>query len=326
MEEAKVHLKKTVAAIAVAGIALIAGCSATGGPGEGSSDDAVTTIRLATVPVTTVMQLYIAEQQGFFEDNGLDVEIIESPNLGTFAPALGSQYDVIYGTQADIILAAESGFPLSVISGSYVESESNQQVQLIAGAGSGITSIQDLAGKRIAAPTLAGTLYAALTGELEEQGVGRDGATIVEVPFPNMADQLNGGQVDAVLAIEPFIGGLLAQGHKPLSDPFLSVADPTLIGMWAADRQWATNHPDAVAAFRDSLQSAIDWIDENDAPTRESMQEVLGVPAAVAESVALPDWTVEVSPDDIEPWVQLLVSSGQITGAGPDLDALVYQG
>jgi hypothetical protein len=39
------------------------------------------------------------------------------------------------------------------------------------------------------------------------------------VPFPNMADQLKAGNVDAVEALEPFAGQLLAAGNRSLSRP-----------------------------------------------------------------------------------------------------------
>jgi ABC-type nitrate/sulfonate/bicarbonate transport system substrate-binding protein len=41
----------------------------------------------------------------------------------------------------------------------------------------------------------------------------------MQVPFPNMADQLKAGNVDAVESLEPFAGQLLAAGNRSLGDP-----------------------------------------------------------------------------------------------------------
>lgn len=317
--------RTALAAIAIAAAAaLLAGCSGGGEPAStepGAAES--TTVRVALVPATVTMQVILADERGIFEENGLEVEVTQSPNLGTFAPALGSQYDFIYGTPADIIMAAESGFDLTVVSAAYEASSENSQVQIIAGKDSGIDSVEDLAGKRIASPTLAGTLSASLYGELLDAGVSPDDVTVVEVPFPNMLDQLNGGQVDAVLAVHPFVGGILAAGHVPLADPFLSVADPTIAGMWAADTGWAEANPEVVEAFRTSLAEAGEWAAANDAEARTIIGDALSLPPAVAENVLLPAWTVEIQPADLEPWIELLQKTGQLEGDGPDPNEFV---
>lgn len=310
--------RRLIHLLALVAVALtLAAC---GGSDKAANDGQ---IRLAYVPGLATMNVVIAQEQGFFRDNGLDVTLTPSTNLGTFAPAVGKQFDVIYGTPADLMSASDRNFPVAVISGSLEVSSESPQSMLVAGKDAGVDSIADLEGKRIAAPTLSGTLYAALISQLKDSGIPKDAVTIVEVPFPNMLDQLNAGAVDAALSVQPFVGGMLAAEHRPLGDPLLEAGDPAILGMWAADRKWAESSEETVVAFRKSLDQAAEWAAANDEDARRIIRESLQIPAEVADVVPMPTWTTEVSPTALEPWRDLLTESGQLEGDGPDLNKLV---
>ena len=52
-----------------------------------------------------------------------------------------------------------------------------------------------------------------------------------------MGDQLKAGNVDAVEALEPFAGALLAAGNVSLGDPLLAAGDEVLFPFWISDRR-----------------------------------------------------------------------------------------
>lgn len=307
-------LKVATVVAAVVTLGALAGCASAEEPGTSQS----TSVRVALVPATVTAQVVIADDQGIFADHGLDVEITQSPNLGTFVPALGSQYDIVYGTPADLILAASKGFDITLVSGAYDDSTENSQAAIIAGKDSGIDDVAGLEGKRIAVPTLAGTLAATLFGALQDAGLAKEDVTLVEVPFPNMLDQLNAGQVDAVLAVHPFVGGIAAQGHAVLLDPFLAVADPVLAGMWAVDGAWAEANPEVVEAFIAALDEADEWTAANPDDARQVIADSLGLPPEVAAKVLLPAYTTAITSDQLVPWIELLQRTSQLEGEGPD--------
>ena len=59
-------------------------------------------------------------------------------------------------------------------------------------------------GKVIAAPTLGAVMHSATLYWLKKNGVDPSSVRGVEVPFPNMADQLKAGSVDAAEGLVPF--------------------------------------------------------------------------------------------------------------------------
>ncbi|WP_436764250.1 ABC transporter substrate-binding protein [Streptosporangium sp. V21-05] len=297
---------------------MVAGCS----PDGANSDDAV---RIALIPATPPSLPLIAEKNGDFTAQDLKVKIssLPSTSITTFAPALGRQYDIAWGTPADVIAASAQGHDITVIAGAYVDSDDRSQAQIFASKSSKVTSLAGLTGKRIATPSLSGTLYLAVLTSLKKTGVDVKDVTLVEVPFPNMLDQLNAGRVDAIATIQPFIGGVKAAGHAALGDPFLSVASPTVAGMWIADRQWADKNPKKVASFIAGLNAADTWVSSHDQEARSFLSAALKLPPQVMANVPLPDWDSSISSDALAPWIDAVAASGQVNGTLPKSADLV---
>ena len=94
---------------------------------------------------------------------------------------------------------------------------STSEVQVF--VGKGITSIADLKGKRIGSPTLTGNINTATKAWLAANGVNPSSVQFVQVPTPNMTDELKAGQINAAELIYPFISSAKADGLQSLGDP-----------------------------------------------------------------------------------------------------------
>lgn len=314
------RLKLAALAVTLAMTALAA-CSTADGSGGGGGDS----LRIVVSPATPPSLPLIAEKSGAFEKEGLDPEITSKPStaITTFAPALGREYDIAWGTPADVIAASAQGHDIKAIAGAYVDSRDNQQAQVFAGKSTGVKELADLKGKRIATPSLSGTLYLALVTALEKQGVKTSDVDLVEVPFPNMLDQLNAGRVDAVATIQPFIGSVVGAGHTTLGDPFLAVDSPALAGMWIADRKWAEDNPKKVAAFTAGLDAAEKWVSSHNKEARDFLAKELKLPPKVMAGVPLPDWDSKIYPDSLTKWIAAVKKAGQVNGDLPKATDLV---
>lgn len=293
---------------------------------DGEAEEELTEVSLAFVPATTGLLVNVADEEGFFEEHGLDVELSEAQNISEIIPTLGQQFDISLGTTTDLIRAGESGLDVVQISGNTISTEDNPFAQLIASSDSEIEDITDLEGKRMASPTLSGVINMAVRYWAQEEGLDPDSIDAVQVPPPNHPDQLNGGQVDAVQALEPFATQLLSQDHKSLGNPFAAIRLPLATNFWVANGEWADNNPDAVEGFNDALEDAKDFIeesDENEAQARDVLKEYTGMPPEAAENVALPTFDLEVREDDVATWMDVLEELGEAEG-DVDPQELVY--
>lgn len=270
-------------------------------------------VRVAFVPATTGLALQVAESRGFFDRNGLDVTLTEAANISDIQ-TLGRQFDITLGTATDLIRAGAAGLDVVQVSGNTVSTADNPFVRLIVPADSGITSVGQLGGTTVGSPTLSGVIHAAVLYWAQQNGVDPASIMGVQVPPPNLPDQLTAGQVDAVEALEPFATQLQKAGNVSLGDPFSPIADPLATNFWMAQGEWAGENRDAVAKFVDALDQAGRVIAADPAGAREILQQFTGLPPQVASTVPLPTFDTEIRTGDLAVWADVLTQIGQFEG------------
>lgn len=138
--------------------------------------------------------IIIAQEKGYFAQQGLEVEII-SPADPSAPPRLvaAGQADLAVSYQPQLHLQIHEGLPLIRV-GTLVATPLNCLLVLADGP---IASPADLAGKRIGF-SIAGVQEAVLGTMLARHGVARDQVELVNVNF-SLSPSLMSGQVDAVI-------------------------------------------------------------------------------------------------------------------------------
>ena len=221
--------------------------------------------------------LVIANEAGYFERHGLDVELI-APADPSAPPRLvaAGQGDIAITYQPDLMLQLKEGLPL-VRFGTLIESPLNALIVLEDGP---VKSLADLKGKRIGY-SVASIQSAYLSGMLESVGLTMDDVTMVNVNF-NLVTALLAGQIDAAidgyrnfeltqLAIEgkPGIAFYPEEHGVPIYDELIYVTRPDLAEDSRLPRFLAaieeatvfiTNHPEEAKAM--FMQSHVDLDDE----------------------------------------------------------------
>lgn len=321
---------RTLSALAVAAAAAVtlAGCSAgTGAAAPAStaaSATATTTVRMALNNTSDSLPIAVAQKEGYFADNHLNVTTTTLADITVVPSLLGNQYDVGFTVAPILIRAASAGVKAVMISGNNGDSSADQGVQVY--VRDGISKISDLKGKRIGSPTLTGNINTATKAWLAKNGVDPTTVQFVQVPTPNMADQLKAGQIDAAEMIYPFISTAKADGLSALGDPERALTSHYLGGTyWAASETWAKANPAAVAGFRAALKSADEWIAKNKAKAYQVVADYTKVPLAQAKASPIAEYTTTVTPDDLKIWGDAMKKYAGFTGT-VDYSALVDTG
>lgn len=271
-------------------------------------------LKVGYVPTTSWLPLLVAKEKGFFEDNGLDVTLIPTQNVSILPPTVGRQLDFAPSTPTDFIKASNGGLDLVISSGMTIESNANHYVELIVRKDSGIQTIQDLKGKVVATPALGAISHSALLLWLKKSGIEADAIRAVEIPYPNMPDQLKSKSVDAIESIQPFVGQLLANGdYISLGDPILKAADPSLFTHLIAQGAWTKANRQTVILFNKSLSQAVSFIDSNPSETRVILGKYTNLPEAVRQKIPLPQFALQVTPAQLDVWVKVLKELNQLS-------------
>jgi ABC-type nitrate/sulfonate/bicarbonate transport system substrate-binding protein len=270
-------------------------------------------VRIAYVPVINWLPAWIAKEKGIFEQNGLDVSLTPTQNISVLPGTLGRQFDIAASTPPDLIKAALSGLDIMAVAGETIEAKNNPTSHVIVRQNSGITRMADLKGKVIAAPSLGAILHASVLHCLKKSGVDTAAVRGVEVPFPNMPDQLKAGNVDAVEELEPFAGQMLAAGNVSIGDPLLCAGDEVLYTFWIAQSEWARANRATVEAFITSLQQSKTWSEQNPKEARAVLAKYTKLPDPVVEKIPMPTYRFALHAPDFAVWAGILRDLGQVS-------------
>lgn len=315
--------KRLGVAIALFASLALAGCGNSDGQaaGDGSGPGKIavyTTGSAATLPI------WVAQQEGFFKNNHLDVSAVKITDSTSAIAGLGKQYQITEGYPPQIFKASLSRIDLAVVAGNEIETKAKSDIRIVASPQSGIKKPQDLAGKTLGAPTINGNIYYGALYFLQKSGVDVKTVQGRQVAGGNYADALKAGRVDAVVAQEPYLTNLLRSGFVDVGYPYAAIADPCPFMYWVAAGPWGRAHKDQVHQFQLALNSANAWIRAHPDEARQIVAKQTGLTADVANTVILADYSASVSPADLRVWEEPMASLGALPrGTKFDYDTLV---
>ena len=261
---------------------VVAGCVAAAAAPSASAAS-LTTVRIAYNPNPSNTTIVVAQNEGFFKKNGIKAVLTASQSSASLIQALGKQFDIVGSTSPSVLQADAHGENVMLIAGEDRETTALKDTYLI--ANKSITSIKQLKGAKIAVPTLSGSLYESAVLALHKAGISKSQVTFLQVPFPDMGEDLANGTVQAVNTIVPFNGQLLGEGYSNLGDPMFSISSGSSvldIG-WGANRTWALAHKSLVNGFIKAQKEAVTWIKAHPTATQTILEKDFQLPAVAAE-------------------------------------------
>jgi NitT/TauT family transport system substrate-binding protein len=278
--------------------------------------DAATKVRIMYTAVAPYAASFIAKDQGFFEKRGLDVELILAGNGSVIvAGVVSGNVEVGTPTPTVFLQAVDSGLDQIAIAATNALPDTSKS-GILARTDSNIKSAQDLIGKKVGVPGLNGLLDVIFRRWLASQGVDTKRVTYVETSFPQMSDLLKAGQVDAVVAVDPFYSRILGQNTGYLVDDYTKTLPAgTIASVYSATSKWVNANKDAVKAFQEALEEAIAFSKTNDAATRDSIARYTKLPPPVVAGLPVPNLLAKIGPQDLKFWIEVMKERGMLTGA-----------
>lgn len=295
-------------------------------------------IRVAFFPNVGHVVPIVGLETGIFAD-GLGNQILIEPKIFDSGPQV---IEAMFANSVDIAYVG----PGPAING-FLKSEKHD-VKILAGAASGgasfvvnpdstINSVDDLSGKRIAAPQIGNTQDVSLRHYLSQNGLKpaeRGGSVIVlNIQNPDIYTLFVKGEIDAAWVPEPWVTRLVQElGGKRLFFeeelwPDKQFASTLLIGRTT----YIENNPKIIQSWIDSNNKTVTWINANPKETElifnQFMKKTLGqsLPENIlSESLA----NIKITSDPIEESISIFAeranSLGYLGRHGYDLDGIFY--
>lgn len=301
---------KLGAAIAM-GALLLAGCaSADAETADGlSTEDQVTELTVGITPIANAAHLYIAIEEGFFEEEGLEVTPSTIQATSTAVPSLlNDELQVALMNSIPIVTAASKNLPITVVSGSerYTNDADLDTTALVVSPDSDIKEVADLAGKTVAVVGLKAGPDLALHVVLDESGVDIGDVEIVEISYPDMMPALESERIDAAFLVDPFLSMAKGEGFESISRPFTDGLGGMSALQWVASDDFVESNPDTVRKFSDAVTKAGEFANENPDKVREVLPEFTSLSQEAIDSATLPFYDSNLSAEDFQDHADLM--------------------
>ncbi len=193
----------------------------------------------------TPMQL-LASSDAVEKATGWDVEWRKFA-AGTDVIAAMASGDVVLSElgSSPLAIAASQGVDLQLIAFSDVIGKAES---LIVSNASGIKSLADLKGKRVAVP-VGSTAHFSLMGALQHEGIAENEVTIMSMPPDQIAAAWGQNAIDAAWIWQPVQSEILKTGTLLIgADETAAWGFPTFDG-WVVNKEFGAAHKDEVVAF-----------------------------------------------------------------------------
>ncbi len=279
------------------------------------------------IPIGDCLQLYVADDNGYFAEEGLEIEKKPMKGGAVIAPSVeAGEADVGWSNAVSVIIAHAKGFDFGFLtSGANSEENGHRVHSLLVGKDSPIASVKDLEGGTVAINTLGNINELSLDALFDANGVDMKKVKLVEVPFPHMEAALKKGSVDAVLEVEPFVTLALEHGTAKMLVPSVhkSYGDKFMIGSWFAKKSWVEKHPKLAAAFARAVNRASAFIRDNPDKVGAILVANTKLTPELAKKITLPAFDPKRDPADIQKMIDTAAKYGFIPEAFPAGEVMI---
>jgi len=252
------HRRVRLAAVGIASVLLVAGCSSSSAEsadtGASASGSAIT---VGTSPTLSGTSFYLAVQDGTFTKNHLSAtpQVVTS-GAQAIPLLLNGQMQFIVSDVAGAIKAISEKIPVEIVAqGPIVSPEPSKDTSGLI-VDSSVANVQDLADKTVAVNSLGSFSQLATARSIDLAGGDSSKVKFVELPIPQMAAAVKAGTVAGAAISEPYLSEGKAYGLRTLM-PILCRAFPTApMVVYLTSTSYASSHPQEVESFVDSIATA----------------------------------------------------------------------
>ncbi|MBR3112680.1 MAG: ABC transporter substrate-binding protein [Methanobrevibacter sp.] len=216
------------------------------------------TVTIGYLPSDHDAALFVADAQGQFASNGIKTNLVQFNNGGDLMTAMASgDVDVGYVGITPVLASIQKGVPVKVISAAQTDGSG-----LVVSKNSGISSVQDLAGKSIATPGEASIQYMLLQYYLEQNGMSLKDLKVSSMKVPSMNDALKTNKIDGMITFEPYVTIAEKNGATVLAGSQDILPDHPCCVVVASDK-FLEEHPNETNTILKIHENATNFINNN---------------------------------------------------------------
>lgn len=321
------HRRLTLfASTATAALLALTACG--GGDADSAADGELIPVEVGVIPIGDVASIYVGQQEGIFEDHGIDLTLTQAQGGAAIVPGVQSgDLDFGYSNVTSLVISRAQGLPIQIVAtGPQTTGSPDEDFSAVMVASdSGIETVTDLEGKRVAVNTLNNIFDSVISEGIEQEGGDPDLVEFVELAFPDMVPQLEAGNVDAISAVDPFAVVGDEAGLNRIYGPFSEPVEDLSIGGYFTTEQQIAENPELVENFTAAMKESQEFSESNPEVVRDVIAEYTTTEPDVLEKTTLPRFPQEHHRESLQQIIEISDRIGLIDEP-IELDELLIDG
>ena len=272
---------------------------------------AQTKLNFGYMKIGDLSPFFMATEKGFFKEAGLEIALASMVGGAAIQPALASGAISIGWTNVVSMCQGHlQGFDFRfVANGAIVKRGTHDFSGLMVGVDSPIKTGKDLEGKVMGINTLGNITQATAMAWVDKHGGDSSKLKWVEMPMPQMAPALVAKQIDACLAVEPFVTVpvRVQKQARLLGQPLGELAPRLLIASYFGSEAWIEKNQATVKSFVAAINRGIDAHNANPEEAKAVIAKHTGLKPELVRDITLPAFEKKLIESDIEPLLDAAV-------------------
>lgn len=258
--------------------------------------------------------VYVAIENGYFKDIGLEVELVDTIAGGSTATQLVHGNNVQGGLLSimAIINAVENG--LDIIGVTDIQSATNQAPleNFYVRKDSNIKKAEDLKGKTIAVNLMNSSFHYTVLYYLEQNGIKENEVSFVEIPFSEQILSLENKRVDMIGLMVPYNGMARDNEDFELLFDAVDVFGEKQFTLHIVNTEYAAKYPEQIKLFVRGIVEATEWIMSNQESAKTIISKYTGIDAKYIDDYYFQDNAMVIE-DDVEFWIDYMFGRNEVT-------------
>jgi NitT/TauT family transport system substrate-binding protein len=247
-------------------------------------------VKVGYIRIVNCSSIFIAHDNGYFQDEGIEVELIPLIGGEKIMTALQKgEVDIGFSNVASTIFGFDDGAKFVSIVGGAAQDATCPMHGIFVRANSVIQTAADLEKAKIAVNTNRAIDEVMVPPLVVKYGADPSSIQFVPIPFPEMFAALKQGEVDAVVQIEPFVTlGNADLELRRISYNYIELQPVTEISSMVAMQPWIEHHSEVVQAFRQAIIKAARFANTHSQETRTILSRYVSLERNILDKLVLP--------------------------------------
>jgi NitT/TauT family transport system substrate-binding protein len=254
--------------------------------------------RVGLLPNAETAAIRLGDQKGFFKEAGIDLKITDtSSGAAAITALIAGQFDLVFANTVSVMQGRDKGLPLVMVDAASTSTGVNGAdfSALMVSSKNTMKSAKELSGKTIASNTVKN--IGDVTARLSVAKAGGDPASVkvVEMPFSNMEQALESGQIDAAWMVEPFHTTALKHGLRDIASNYVDTAPHLTAAAFVSTDGIVKSKSDMIHRFREAMAKTADYANAHPEEIRKIIPTFTKITPEIANTFVIPRYDADVN-------------------------------